>query len=1234
MARKRTYLAWFGLGILSLVILAALSVLSSPVQTLVVRKALQTFNPSITGDLSLERIHVTLRGRLSLRGFRVRDGSGAVVLALDSLDAQTRFSSLRRDSIHVTDLQARGLSLHLIIDTTGVSNLQRALAPASPLNAKSPAKPTPWVVRLDQGIVTGKKTIIQLPRDLHYSFDSWRLSAGAVYGNDSLRYETRFAVPKQLEVTAAGEWLLGPSLKPRRGTIAVTADSSFTAILPEPADAVGQLALTTRYRLDADSLRVIGDLTSSRLGQVTLDAATPFPIETPAGRINVQFARLSLTPLLPDSAGMRLNGSANIVKNTDASLLNGWQIDLHLNDSRYADYALPSAVLQAETKDSVVTVSGQIETGHGIVKLHSRINGFDVATAQVRAKLETQSLYLHAIIPAIPDSLSPITASLMLNAQSVDPSSLSGNARLSVSPATLGHLSIDTISAFAHVQGKSFRVDSVYLRTLGILLSGSAEGELGSGIEFSAYAEIPSLADMQASMTGFLPQIDSIEGSVIAQVRGSASLTGDSLSQLRLTGFATGDSLKMSEYSLHRATLSLEQAEVDRPYASGLLRAQYLQAAGQQIDSVQLQFAGTPAEIAAQIALWAKADTIAVKADLTTKFEDREINIAVHEFTAAAYGIGWDLASPADFRLHENQLDMNGLELRSSVGVLRAAGTLKKDGEQDLVLELSGFQTEEIANVFKVPVPSSLINARLQLFGPDTALAGDLDIIADSVTMNGESLADYVELHANIDADRTELDGIFIWLGDTLTMFHGVIPARISSNSGLVLVDSLPIEGRVQLLAQPLSKLNRYMPFGTTLDGMISADVNFSGTPAQPRWAGAFSVIGGRYRDSRYGVDYKNMAISGSLSADTLRITNFNAESDGTLRGNGWAVMAFPLPSELHLDLTFDKFEAINGPMMRARASGQISVDGPLNRLDARGNIELQEVLYRITQATTKQVEEIDLKAELARMRGDSAEAPFMLSRFYSPMAHQLRIELPGNCWVKGGGVNLELAGDLRLYKDANARPTINGDVAVREGGGVSFLGREMRVQSGTVRYEGPIEDPTVDIIAYLPRPPMGVDSITAHVYGTLLNTRIELRGKSSSGEEMTPDSIAIALLGSGVRLFQSSEQGSIAGKMENVLTSAASSQLSNMVGQLAGLDVFEFRPGEGGLSDLSGGSLEVGTYVTDRLFVQVLQPIKTTQTGQKVSIEYRLFRWLKLRAQQSGRESSAFDLYLQFDWR
>ncbi len=157
--------------------------------------------------------------------------------------------------------------------------------------------------------------------------------------------------------------------------------------------------------------------------------------------------------------------------------------------------------------------------------------------------------------------------------------------------------------------------------------------------------------------------------------------------------------------------------------------------------------------------------------------------------------------------------------------------------------------------------------------------------------------------------------------------------------------------------------------------------------------------------------------------------------------------------------------------------------------------------------------------------------------------------------------------------------------------------------------------------------------NIVVRIHGSMKRTQVELSGTDATGAEMTPAQV-IAVLTLGRMAESGLGSASATGELSSALTMAATGQLSGMVGRWAGLDVFEFRTGEGGLSNLSSGTLEVGTYVTDRLFVRVLQPIQTTQSGQEVSVEYRLLDWLKLRAQQSGKESSAFDLLFQIDWR
>jgi autotransporter translocation and assembly factor TamB len=1233
MARAGTYIAWTAVSLLGLIALMALLALLPAVQTIGARYALRQINANISGRVSLERVHVTLGGRFSLRGFRLQDETGREVLTLDSLEGRLRVAALRRDSLHILDLRAQGLTLDLALDSSGSSNLQRALKSKAAPKPKSPSAPSPWTVRLDRIEITGKRTLLRGPHSLHFESNAWTLAASADFGHDSLRYNLHFESPGQVALGAVGSAVLGKEFHPLAGQITLTADSAFVRTLPPPANVSGTVTFNANYRMEADSLHLQGDFESSALGRGQLDATTPFPLKEIAGRAEIEFAEVTVSPFLPDPVITRFSGHARITKSADRSPLNGWSATLDLDDSRYGPYHLRRATLNAQTKDSTAALTGLLDTGRGTARVDAHLSGFDVKSARLRAHVETRSLDLHALLPQVPDTLSRVTGTLDLTANSLDTARLDGSISLTLAPLALGRFALDTLFLSAQVHGQTLTLDTLEARGMGAWLGITAEGTRGGDLHFRGQADVPDLAYVQSSLRRVLPPLDSLSGSVQARVEGSAGLAGDSLSHLVAAGFVQVDSFRMGQYSVAHAFLSADRADLDSLRLQGSLFARAVAAAGQQVDSVELRFDATPREIAANLGLWAKADTIALSADLSARISNHATDVILSRFAAAAYGIPWQSEGETALRLHDNRLEIDGLQLRSPVGVVRAAGALERGGEQDLVIELSGFRTGEIARVFKQRVPESRINARLQLTGPDTALTGDLSLTADSVVMDGSPLADEIVFHAAVTGTRTTVDGFLIWLGDTLTVFEGELPARISGQRGFVIADSLPIRGHVRLLSQPLSKLNRYLPFGTTLEGTISADVTFSGTPASPRWSGVFAVENGRYRDARYGVDYRDLAIQGELAADTLRIPRFNAKSEGTLTGSGWAVMAFPLPSEMHLDLTFDKFEAINGPMMRGRAGGHVTVNGPLRQLNADGRLELSDVLYRITQASSKQVEEIDLKAEIARLRGDTTQAPFLLSRFYRPMSHRLNISLPGNCWVRGGGVNLELQGSLWLYKDSGSPPTLNGEVTVREGGGVEFLGRELRVLSGSVRYEGPLDDPAVDIVAYLPRPPAGVDSITAHVYGTLLHTRIELRGRTSAGDEMTPDSVVMKLVASGMNLFQS-DSVSVAGKMESVLTTAASSQLSGMVGRLAGLDVFEFRPGEGGLSNLAGGSLEIGTYVTNRLFVQVLQPIKTTQTGQKVSIEYRLFDWLKLRAQQTGRESSAFDLYLQFDWR
>jgi autotransporter translocation and assembly factor TamB len=487
-----------------------------------------------------------------------------------------------------------------------------------------------------------------------------------------------------------------------------------------------------------------------------------------------------------------------------------------------------------------------------------------------------------------------------------------------------------------------------------------------------------------------------------------------------------------------------------------------------------------------------------------------------------------------------------------------------------------------------------------------------------------------VEAEANSVA--TSLRAVYTLGGDSIAIARGSLPARLTFSDGVVMNAELPMAGTLKLADRPWMFGYPLLPFGSTIGGRVSGELTVLGSPARPNWLGNLQCRDGSYRDTRYGLDYRAIGADLTLHRDTLFVEHLTLQSSGTLTGSGRILMSFPLPRQLDLDVNLANFEAVDSRNLKARLSGAVSVHGPLDSLHAAGKVRFSEGTYRITQATTKQIEEIDLTAELSRLRGDSTlRQGILVSRFYRPMSHALYVDIPGNVWLRGSGLNVELFGGIWMYKNAHEDPTLNGEIKVKRGT-VDFAGHEFRTDqdSGAVVFRGPIDDPELNIIAIEQSILRTTgDQIRIRVFGTVQNSRIELSGTRADGGEMTLEEVLQRLFGAILPLA-----GGSGGDLQGTITTAGVSQLSGLVARAAGVDVFQFRPGTGGFSDLSGSSLEVGTYLTDRLYIRVLQPIESVQGNQDVLVEYRLFDWLKLAGHQFGTKSSEFKTVLQWEWR
>jgi len=132
--------------------------------------------------------------------------------------------------------------------------------------------------------------------------------------------------------------------------------------------------------------------------------------------------------------------------------------------------------------------------------------------------------------------------------------------------------------------------------------------------------------------------------------------------------------------------------------------------------------------------------------------------------------------------------------------------------------------------------------------------------------------------------------------------------------------------------------------------------------------------------------------------------------------------MAFPLPEDLNLKLTMRRFEVLDSPTLRIRCSGDVTVRGPLTGLTAEGDLEFDEVIYRITAAASKNVEDINMDSVLAVMKGDTFgmddnKAPALSpTEIYRSMAHEFHLNIPATAGARPGPER-RVDGELWMYK-------------------------------------------------------------------------------------------------------------------------------------------------------------------------------------------------------------------------
>jgi len=572
----------------------------------------------------------------------------------------------------------------------------------------------------------------------------------------------------------------------------------------------------------------------------------------------------------------------------------------------------------------------------------------------------------------------------------------------------------------------------------------------------------------------------------------------------------------------------------------------------------------------------------------------------------------------ADFRTlspTEIRFAREGLTLHAALG----AGSGRADVE---VANLSGAASVKatLSNVDMALLDEDYVgklSGQLELSGRGDHLAGGLDArltgaggrdLRGAPPVNGEVTAKLAGSAMNVNFHLGNNAGLKADGDVVLPVDASAEPFKFAFDGHRPLSGHFAVNGEVKPLWDLL------LTGADNLSGQMNASATLGGTLADPRAVGQVALDNGRFQDQDTGLRLENVSLRAVLADNAVDVSHFAAvDGDkGQISGSGRASLTRDGVSSFRANLT--GFRLLDTDLARATASGQVTVnraaDGKVQIAGAltidRGQISPNPPVA--SGVTPMDVVEINRPDEL-----DDQPAAKVAAR-EAPVALDVTIRAPGRVFLKGRGLNLELALDAHVVGSL-AAPVLTGNARVVRGD-YDFAGQRFQLDERSVIYLGSTPQTIrLDLTATREDPTL---TAVIKIAGTAAKPTITL----SSNPSLPQDEILSQVL---------------FGASASQLSGLEAAQLASAVAGLSGGGGFDLIGGLRSLAHLdrlavadsavTGTTVSGGKYITDKLYLELTGG---GREGEGAQIEWRVRKRLSL----VGKLGSQGDSQIAIRWR
>ena len=568
-------------------------------------------------------------------------------------------------------------------------------------------------------------------------------------------------------------------------------------------------------------------------------------------------------------------------------------------------------------------------------------------------------------------------------------------------------------------------------------------------------------------------------------------------------------------------------------------------------------------------------------------------------------------------------VDTLGRNLKAELVVERAAGDLR------LAVDDGGTGTTVI-----------------QTTGPTAKSAGG----TRTRTINGAGMrARIKQAKLSVRAEGSNVTTQLIWDSERAGTAQADLRTQLSyGKDGWMLPPNAPLSGKVHASMPDIGIWGLFAPPGWRVKGTLAADATISGTLNDPQWLGNINAESLNITSLLDGVDLQDGVLRAKLQGTRLDITELRLkggkgsntrilgysgnltsapEDGGTLVGSGYAQftpagqsgepgLSMNLQakaSKLQVPVRADRQVSVSGDLTASLQQGQFTLRGDLTVdrasiiLPEESAPSLDKDVVVHSAASRKAEEEARLKQERADRKEQARATPRKLPDIL------VKLNMGRDFALQGFGIVTRLRGNLEIKgaSFAGGPPSVTGEIRTEQGRYRAW-GQSLDVETGIIRFNGPMANPSLDILAL--RPNIAVKA-GVQVMGSASAPRVLLYS-----DPALPDAEKLSWVVMGRDPATGGASSALLQQAAMALLAGGNSSSGKIAGSL-GLDEVGFKGGGDG--DAAGAALTMGKRLSDKLYLTYEQSLSGAMGI--IYIFYDLSRNLTLRAQTGV--TSALDL-------